>query len=261
MRKITAIPYYAKSAGVIALNVRPLAQAPRLLLRGEGEPVTVRVGGTPMQVRGFMELWSVKEQLIDDFYGRHGLALQEGWNVIDIGAAIGEFTIHALLAGAAHTIAVDPAGNSLDLLRSNLALNGLSNAPVTIRHAAVVARERLMAQAAENQGMISGERIAVEATADDPNAVPGVTLASLINELPGRTCDLLKLDCEGAEFEIILETPDADFAAVRRIVMEYHERIGRNVREIQTALERRGYTVVVEEGPVHRGLGYLYASR
>ena len=40
-----------------------------------------------------MEAWSVKETLIDRFYTKLGTEIQSDWLVVDIGAAIGEFTI------------------------------------------------------------------------------------------------------------------------------------------------------------------------
>jgi hypothetical protein len=35
-------------------------------------------------------------------------------------------------------------------------------------------------------------------------------------------CELLKMDCEGAEFLILASTPDYILARCNRIVMEYH---------------------------------------
>ncbi|MBA3292768.1 MAG: FkbM family methyltransferase [Geodermatophilaceae bacterium] len=262
MRKVSAAPYYLSSVGTLLRSVRPVGASLRLLARrDEGAPVTVSVDGTKMQARGFMELWSIKETLLDDFYGRHGLAVQPGWTIIDIGCATGEFVVHALQRGAGVVVAVDPALASLDLLQTNLRLNGLSKSQVIVERAAVVATERAMHLPPKQAGLRSLHAAASEVDADSPDAVPGKTLSTLLASLPESRCDLVKLDCEGAEFEIILDTPDGVFDAIQRVVMEYHESSGRDVGEIAHSLRRRGYRVAVEESQVHRGLGYLYAAR
>jgi FkbM family methyltransferase len=38
-----------------------------------------------------------------------------------------------------------------------------------------------------------------------------------------KKCDLLKMDCEGAEFEILLNTPQKFLKKIREIRLEYHE--------------------------------------
>ncbi len=262
MRKTSAVPYYLRSVGTILRHIRPVGTSLKLLARrGEGTPVTISADGTQMQARGFMELWSIKETLLDDFYGKHGLAIQPGWTVIDIGCATGEFVVHALQRGAAKVVAVDPASASLDLLRTNLRLNHLPESQVVIKRAAAVAVERPMHLASKEAGLRSLHAAASDAVADAEDAVPGITMTTLLGALPDRRCDLLKLDCEGAEFEILLDTPDADFDDVARIVLEYHEGSGRDVGQLAHTLRRRDYRVTVDESQVHRGLGYLYAAR
>jgi FkbM family methyltransferase len=262
MRKASAAPYYLGSVRTILRSIRPVGASLKLLARrGEGSPITLTAEGTRMQARGFMELWSIKETLLDDVYGKHGLAVQPGWTIIDIGCATGEFVVHALNQGASTVVAVDPAEASLELLQTNLRLNDLPSSKVIVKHAAVVATERRMHLPPREAGLRSLHAAASEAEVDSPDAVPGITMSSLLEFLPERWCDLLKLDCEGAEFEILLDTPANDFDNVVRIVMEYHEGLGRSVGQLSHTLRSRGYRVVVEESPVHRGLGYVYAAR
>lgn len=262
MRSASTAPYYLRSVSTILRNIRPVSATFKLLARrGEGRPVTISARGTQMQARGFMELWSIKETLLDDFYGRHGLAVQPGWTVIDIGCASGEFVVHALQQGASAVVAVDPAGASLELLRTNLRLNDLCEARVVVKRAAVVATERPMLLPAAESGLRSLHKAAFDAAADSVDAVPGVTLGTLLDSLPNHHCDLLKLDCEGAEFEILLDTAEAIFSDVSRVVLEYHEGQSRDVGELAHTLRQRGYRVTIEKSQVHRALGYLYAAR
>ena len=52
-----------------------------------------------------------------------------------------------------------------------------------------------------------------------------ISLATLFERYTIDRCDFLKLDCEGAEFEIILQADPSVLNRVRTIVMEYHDHL------------------------------------
>lgn len=58
--------------------------------------------------------------------------------------------------------------------------------------------------------------------ADASITVEATTLAALFSEYAIERCHLLKLDCEGAEYDILFNCPDEVFAATDRIVLEVH---------------------------------------
>ena len=68
--------------------------------------------------------------------------------------------------------------------------------------------------------------------------VPTVTLAEVV----GSGCDLLKLDCEGAEFEALLGADDDTLRRAQRIVLEFH-RIAGSPELIVDRLEAAGMDV------------------
>lgn len=87
-------------------------------------------------------------------------------------------------------------------------------------------------------------------------SVRTTSLARIVEaEAPGGV-DLLKLDCEGAEYDI-LDAPDAPLNRIREIRMEYH---GGRGREVAAFLQKRGFTLdrFEEDGP---STGMLWASR
>jgi hypothetical protein len=49
-----------------------------------------------------------------------------------------------------------------------------------------------------------------------------VTLADVV----GVGCDLLKLDCEGAEFDALLSADDETLRRAQRIILEFHRIVG-----------------------------------
>ena len=69
--------------------------------------------------------------------------------------------------------------------------------------------------------------------------------------LPDIPCDLLKLDCEGGEYDIILNSPDASFEKIANIAMERHgppEPLVKRLRDLK-------YRVLEDESI------YIYATR
>ncbi len=91
-----------------------------------------------------------------------------------------------------------------------------------------------------------------------------VDFVSLADVLEGNriiSCDLLKMNCEGAEFSIILETPKHYLKNINKIAMEYHEQQeGNRIESLASRLQESGFRVRVypfQSYPV----GMLYAWR
>ncbi|WP_286689872.1 FkbM family methyltransferase [Aeromicrobium sp. REDSEA-S38_B2] len=72
--------------------------------------------------------------------------------------------------------------------------------------------------------------------------------------------DLIKMDAEGAEYGIVLESDPALWSGVRRVVMEYHHSDDHDFGELRTFLEAAGLSLVRHEtgGP---GFGLAWFSR
>ena len=98
----------------------------------------------------------------------------------------------------------------------------------------------------------AGERCDVRhAVVGTPATVDGDT-GSAERVLPGDlpACDVLELDCEGAERRILSELDGHP----RAVVVEYHESRGVTERDVRTLLDERGYTVRAK-GAEHRTTG------
>ena len=74
-----------------------------------------------------------------------------------------------------------------------------------------------------------------------------ISLATLFERYKIERCDFLKLDCEGCEFEIVLESDPVLMRRIDRIVMEYHDHRSNRFshRDLLQALERLGFEVVL----------------
>jgi hypothetical protein len=85
--------------------------------------VALRRTGWRFSVRSAMDVWIIKETCLDNDY-MAGSDFDPAWNVVDIGAGLGDFTVLAAKScpdGLVH--AYEPHSQSFALLVSNLALN------------------------------------------------------------------------------------------------------------------------------------------
>jgi hypothetical protein len=93
-------------------------------------------------------------------------------------------------------------------------------------------------------------------------SVSALSLADAFAMLEIETCDLLKLDCEGAEYSILFDTPRTVLELIQRIVMEYHDNVVQYThRDLARFLDEQGFEVETFQNPVHSYLGYLRAVR
>ena len=89
--------------------------------------------------------------------------------------------------------------------------------------------------------------------------VPCVSFASAVGSCGGHV-DLLKLDTEGAEYDIVLPSDPAAWASVQRVVLEYHPVDGHSWEELRSFFAGVGLEVVRDE-PVTDRLGTAWLSR
>jgi FkbM family methyltransferase len=90
--------------------------------------IRLRGDGLAFRVRSAMDVWSLKETLLDRFYERCGTPIEDDWIIMDIGGGIGEFTLFAAQDHPGNMVfAFEPFPESLNLLKANLELNRITN--------------------------------------------------------------------------------------------------------------------------------------
>jgi len=73
---------------------------------------------------------------------------------------------------------------------------------------------------------------------------------------------LLKLDCEGAEYDILMKSDPQWLGKIERIVMEYHDGVAAYQHDdLSRFLQAHGYRVEAFDNPVYKEIGYLRAVR
>lgn len=163
------------------------------------------VAGTPLRIldaEGSIATGIVATELAADAYGLGRITFEPGDVVVDAGAHVGMVAIWLAARNPDITVvAIEPEPLNLRHLRANLAGNGVGNVVVVPRALTCDGRTVRIARPPGNSGGAGRHH---DRTGGYPTAeVRSTTLDAIFDEfVPGR-CRLLKVDCEGAEHEIL----------------------------------------------------------
>jgi len=237
-----------------------------------------------------------KEIFEDRCYLRHGVRLEDGDTVVDIGANIGLFSLFVMSRCANPTIyAFEPAPVVFDLLKRNCAAYGpnaqamnlgVSDQPKTATFtfyegSSVFSgfrpdetEDRAAVQAVV-RNVLHGESIAddsvegyvSELTADRLRpSTHECQLTSVSEIIRANRIDkigLLKIDAEKSEWDIINGIEEHDWPKIDQVVIEVHDSNPQAVARLESLLIERGYRCAVEQESLLEGAGFLnlYATR
>lgn len=204
-------------------------------------PFSIRCGGSTFEFRELSDIPTFWQIFVVHIYPVRATDRL----IIDVGANVGAFTLYALLhAPAAHVIAIEPAPDSVERLRTLLGDHGLLSR-CTIMQAA------LAAEAGTTTIELSPSS-QLRVTGRGGLMVPTITLDRLVNDY--REVDLLKIDAEGAEFQAFPNTGAAALARIARIEMEYHPCGDRQA--LFHYLQKQGFDLTLQEdNPGEHGYG------
>jgi FkbM family methyltransferase len=205
------------------------------------------------------DLFVLREVFIDETYRELLPLLPQGpVRVVDVGANLGSFTVwlHAR-HGIREAHCFEPDPSSANLCRFNFAGNQCDLAQVIPKAVGGTPR-RVMMQVNTTQ---PGGNSLYSAPKDGSGERQSVEVVAFAEWLKGQTgdFDVLKLDCEGAEWEILDHTPPEAFRRFRTIIAEAHTAgLGKHqLNDLPETLTRYGFKTLRWDG-CHLGL-YLGA--
>lgn len=221
------------------------------------KPTTFRLGGVEFKDADHT-IWGIAwEVFLSKRYNPPGFEIGENDIVVDIGAHRGIFTAFAARRTKAKIIAVEPDPENFLALTQLVHANHWNqvvpvNSAVTPKFVTV----KLYHSQSSSRHSITG--------IDPVNSrklirfveVQGCTLQDLFQEIP--TIHFLKIDCEGAEYEILFNSGD-QLERVRRLSMELHTLApGADVDGLVRFL--RKFFEKIEVRLLNNSLGFLYAT-
>lgn len=205
------------------------------------------------------------EIFTEQHYLRHGITINEGDCIFDIGSNIGLFALFVNnLQQSVQIYAFEPIKPIFEVLKANVELHSISNIslfnyglssssiqaqsftfyPNMAGNSTTKPREKLKLQevmAVEfNQELVEFFFQRQEVTGEVK------TLSSVISELDINSIDLLKVDVEGEEYEVLKGINQNDWSKIKQIVAEVHDIEGR-LDKIKALLKSNSFKITVEK--------------
>ncbi len=206
--------------------------------------------------------WAIAHELfLDRQYRFCDEVIRKAANpIIDIGGHLGFFALYAALLNPKVPIySFEPHEGNFALLKENLKTNRVRNVvPKQLAVSDTVGQAELYLS---REDLNHSTTRAIEPTGATQK-VQTTTLERIMEKNGIAQCDLLKMDCEGAEFKILTSTPPTIFRRIRHIFLEYHDWVeGESSEKLKDFLKNQGYRV--EKYPNHkmRELGFLWCIK
>tara|TARA_B110000014_G_C20119906_1_gene592998 strand:- start:1760 stop:2533 length:774 start_codon:yes stop_codon:yes gene_type:complete len=172
--------------------------------------------------------------------------------VLDIGANMADSSIYFALRGAKKVIAVEPLPANYEMATKNIELNNLKEIIKII-----------LGACSSKPGFfkVDGKKIGGSEKLDDNKGEKEIPLISLTElfEQNDLVNPVIKIDCEGCEYDVILNTSDEILKKFHSILIEYHY----GYQNIVEKLENCGFKVKKSRPMYYYNyrLGYIFATR
>jgi FkbM family methyltransferase len=189
------------------------------------------------------QVFSDDEYSLSDFAKEHS---GERLNIVDIGAHIGAFALRVceLLPGARIT-SYEPSPSSFHYLEGNVRDNGLEARITCVPKGVGGETGSLTLYEATEASCLSSTVASRAPRSAQGHVIPSVSFDDVMAGTDGDV-DLLKIDCEGGEYEIVRGSRPESWRRVRRVVMERHAVPGEPWDELRRRLEEAGLHMLGE---------------
>ncbi len=179
--------------------------------------------------------------------------------VIDIGASTADSSVYFAMKGAKKVYGVEPMKESFDIATYNVNINSLES-KVHLINAALSNKTGKVELTVSSQNPNANSLNPTETVKtsgiiyDSIRVVETISLREIYSQFNLTRIDLLKMDCEGCEYEVLQNIEQEILSSIDNIVLEFHD----GIKFLPDFLEKNGYNVIYDR-PV--GIGILKASR
>jgi FkbM family methyltransferase len=178
--------------------------------------------------------------VIEVYHGEYERPI--GWDqlrlILDVGAHVGAFVCWAAnRAPTARMVAFEPEPRNFGDLEENVLRNNLAGRVELVNAAAASVDGEVALHVHGHDRQLSS----VVATAGVAVPVRSINLDQYIRTSLEGPIDLLKMDVEGAEWEILSSLRDDTWARISRLVVEVHIFGGHRLREMEELFQSKGY--------------------
>ncbi|TNM44119.1 FkbM family methyltransferase [Nocardioides albidus] len=201
----------------------------------------------------------------DDAYDMEALVagVSSDATVLDVGGQIGSFALAVARAPpAAYVQVYEASPTSADYIARNVEGNGLASR-VTV-HAKAMAGETGeftfldSGTASGHNGLTAPEWMRTDGAREV--TVEAETFDNAVALAP-TPVEIVKMDIEGAEYDLVLRSSPESWSTVRKIVMEYHPVAGHDLQELLDFFAPLGLTPARQDPGTEPGLGVIWLTR
>lgn len=212
--------------------------------------------GIQFKINNFHNLISIKEVFVNKEYLIKKIKPK---TVIDIGANLGDSSVFfGLTYPKAKVIAYEPSVSVYKLLEYNLKQNNLENV-LSFKLGVGSKQGKVSFYENEQSGLSS---MYGTASKSKKSTISITTLTKIFKVNKIKKCDLLKVDCEGAEYDIILNMDKSTLSRINNMVIEYHEGATKHDRnDLINFLKNNKFKVKVKGHNIEKNIGIIYATK
>jgi FkbM family methyltransferase len=200
----------------------------------------------------------INETWEENVYRIHDGDFNESKIFVDVGANIGSvslfvdnFNKNRKDDNKIKVFAIEPEPNNLALLKENVVSNFAEQ--VTIINNAIWHEEKIVS--ISNKG---GNSNILNLQNEEKSMVSAITIEKLFFLYNIEEVDVMKIDIEGAEFDLIVNTPSEILSKIKKLVLEFDKSFdGSFGMMIEKLAKQFGLEIL---GSPERG-GYIYAYR
>ena len=213
-----------------------------------GLKMKIRVKSTDLMQ--LTTIWLTRE------YEAPGFEIKENDTIIDVGGHIGLFMLFCeQFCHKGKIYCFEPASDNYKIFLDNTKLNNFKNVfPFNI----AVSKQDGKIPLYLNDDT-SGHSIFLKNS--NSIQVDSITLQKIFDLNNIEKCNLLKLDCEGSEYEIIDSLPESYFSMIDKMIIEYHfaEKYPKLLTGLIKKLESTSFSVNIKK--ISDDMGVIFAIK
>ncbi|MEZ4103686.1 MAG: FkbM family methyltransferase [Candidatus Paceibacterota bacterium] len=198
-------------------------------------------GDITLKTKNPDDISSISAIVVKNEYGKD-FNKNNNWTIIDIGANKGFFSLYASKNPSNIIFSYEPITETYNELRDNIDLNKKNN--VYTFNLGVAGKDGYRDFSYEDDKSILSSMIFDVGSESKSAKVQCITLKNLFTSNNLEKVDLLKMDCEGSEFEILYGTDNSILSRIKRIRMEYHnspKEEAYNIDKLSLYLNKNGF--------------------
>ena len=173
--------------------------------------------------------------------------------VVDIGASIGDTPIYFALNGAKKVIGFEPFPKIFLIAKKNIEENGLQDKIILVNAGCGYdGKVKIKPEIETNAGTLLEDQ-------KDGIEVPVYSLNTIVEKFNIKEGSVLKIDCEGCEYDLLRIADNDTLRRFNQIIIEYHYGYRELINKLKKTGFRTKYTIPrhIRNGMI---LGYIYAS-